>query len=249
MEGKNTLAAGAEIFIDSIVLSAGIDGAESETIDHRADWKKQHEIWSHANGTLASPSPSQQDLAAAVIQLQGAVELRDRLLDNLYNFTKIPNKTAKAPYPIMADLGIIRPTLKIQLRELRNRLAYEIEEPPLRREECEWLSDTAWYYLKATDRLAQQCVHVLGIEYGTDKENHSFFSVTFNRNAWSAWIEGNVAPGFLLDKASADCLSVRLSRSEIQGYNNCHLKFCGEVTGSRPAVDRLIRCFFDESAL
>jgi hypothetical protein len=49
----------------------------------------------------------------------------------------------------MAELGIIRPTMKNHLRELRNRLVHEAEEPPLCRNECELLSDTAWYYLKA----------------------------------------------------------------------------------------------------
>jgi hypothetical protein len=246
MEGKTAFAAGNEIFIDAMVLSAGADGPEMT--DHRVDWRKQHEIWNHANGIIASPSPSQQDLAGAVNQLQRAVELRDRTLDKLYNFTKIPNRTERTPYPIMSDLGIIRPTLKIQLRELRNQLAHEIEEPSLRREECELLSDTAWYYLKATDRLAQQCVHVLGIRYGTDDRNYSYFSVTFDRNTWSARIDGDVAPEFLLDEASSDCLSIRLSRSEIQRYNG-HLKFAGEMTGSRIALDRLIQSFFDQSAL
>jgi hypothetical protein len=246
MGGKKTLAAGAEIFIDPIVLSAGANGAAM--IDHQVDWRKQHEIWSHANGIIASPSPSQQDLAAAVIQLQRAVELRDGTLDKLYNFTKIPNKSSKVPYPIMADLGIIRPTLKIQLRKLRNRLAHEIEEPSLRMEECELLSDTAWHYLKATDRLAQQCVQLLGIEYETNDKNYSHFDVTFNRNTWSARIEGNVSPEFLLDKASPDCLSIRLSSSKIQGCDG-HLKFLGNVTGSIIAMDILIRSFFDVSAL
>jgi hypothetical protein len=183
------------------------------------------------------------------MQLQRAIELRDKMLNALYNFTKIPNRTAKAPYPIMADLGIIRPTMKNQLRELRNRLVHEVEEPPLCRDECELLSDTAWYYLKATDRLAHQCVHVLAFQYGTDaNKSYSYLKVTFNRNDWSARIEGTVSPAFLLDKPSTDCLAVRLTHSTIERYGG-QLKFAGEITGFRIALDRLIQMFFDESAL
>ncbi|HXM40400.1 MAG TPA: hypothetical protein VN924_04065 [Bryobacteraceae bacterium] len=244
---ENRSAEDVEVFIDSVMLSNGADSDEWE--DHRIDWRKQHEIWSHANGLIEGASPTRQDLAAAVMQLQRAVELRDNTLNALYNFTKMPNKTAKAPYPIMADLGIIRPTMKNQLRELRNRLVHEVEEPPLGRDECELLSDTAWYYLKATDRLAHQCISVLVFQYGTDADkSYSYLKVTFNRNDWSARIHGTVSPKFLLDRPSTDCLAVRLTHSTIESYGG-HLKFAGEITGFRMALDRLIQMFFDESAL
>src|ERR1039457_2673786 len=124
MANENRSAEDAAVFIDPIMLSNGADGEEWE--DHRIDWRKQHEIWSHANGIIAGASPSRQDLAVAVMQLQRAIELRSTMLNALYNFTELPNRTAKAPYPIMADLGIIRPTMKNQLRELRNRLVHEV---------------------------------------------------------------------------------------------------------------------------
>jgi len=148
----------------------------------------------------------------------------------------------------MADLGVIRPTMKIHLRDLRNRLVHEVEEPPLSRDECELLSDTTWYYLKATDRLAQQCVHVLGFQYGTDaNKNYSYLKVTFNRNDWSGRIEGTVSPEFLLDKPSSDCLAVRPTHSRIESYGG-QLKFDGEITGFRIALNRLVQMFFDASA-
>jgi hypothetical protein len=167
---------------------------------------------------------------------------------HFYNFTEIPNRAAKVPYSIMADLGVIRPTMKIHLRDLRNRLVHEVEEPPLSRDECELLSDTTWYYLKATDRLAQQCVHVLGFQYGTDaNKNYSYLKVTFNRNDWSGRIEGTVSPEFLLDKPSSDCLAVRPTHSRIESYGG-QLKFDGEITGFRIALNRLVQMFFDASA-
>ena len=78
---ENISANGAEIFIDPVMLSNGADREEWE--DHRVDWRKQHEIWSHANGIIAGSSPSRQDLAVAVMQFQRAVELRDKMLNAL----------------------------------------------------------------------------------------------------------------------------------------------------------------------
>ncbi len=246
MEETASFAEGDEIFIDPVVLTREPDGPEMT--DHRVDWKKQYEIWNHANGIISSPCPSQQDLVVAIIQLQRAVELRDKMLDELYSFTKIPNKTAKAPYPIMEDLGIIRPTMKVRLRELRNRLAHDTEEPPLERDACELLSDTAWYYLKATDRLTQQCVSVLDFNYWMEKTSVSMFSVRFDRTTWNAQVEGSVSPKLLVGKESADCLSIRLRWSRIEAYNQ-DLKFRGDLTGSKTALDKLTRYFFDESVL
>jgi hypothetical protein len=109
------IPAGTELYIDGIIMSAG--GECSASGSHRVNWKLQHEIWAHGNQLLSKADPSQQDLAAAVIQFQRAVELRDRLLDQIYGFERIPGRTSTNKYAIMADLGIIRPTLKIRLQK------------------------------------------------------------------------------------------------------------------------------------
>jgi len=63
----------------------------------------------HANKLISHSSATQQDFEAAVIQLQRAIEHRDRLLDQIYGFEKIPGKKGLNKYEVMADLEIIRP--------------------------------------------------------------------------------------------------------------------------------------------
>lgn len=232
--------------IDPIVLTGTVDSPE--TTYHKIAWRKQYEIWNHANGIISGPLPSQQDLAAAVIQLQRAIELRDKLLDQLYNFTKLPYVTAKAPYPIMSDLGLIRPTMKIQLRELRNKLAHETDEPMLRQKECELLSDTAWYYLKATDRLTQQCAEILGVNYWLPDKTSGRYEIAFDRATWEAGITGDMSPDLISEKESVGCLCVRVNEARIENYDG-HLRFTGKLTGSTVALKSLIQSFFDESVL
>jgi hypothetical protein len=151
-----TSESGVELYIDAAVLIG--EPEANSWVDHSPDWRNQHAMWEHANQTISKPSPSQQDLSSAVIQLQRSVEHRDKLLDHLYSFEKIPGRRPGSKYETMADLKVIRPTLKIRLRDLRNRLMHEFDEIPLNVSDCEELADTAWYYLKATDHLAHQCI-------------------------------------------------------------------------------------------
>ena len=131
----NTGESEVELYIDAAVLIGEPDA--NSWVDHSPDWRNQHAIWEHATQTISKPTPSQQDLSSAVIQLQRSVEHRDKLLDHLYSFERIPGRRPGSKYETMADLKIIRPTLKIRLRDLRNRLMHEFDEIPLNVSDCE----------------------------------------------------------------------------------------------------------------
>ena len=152
----------------------------------------------------------QKALQVAVVQLQRAVEQRDTILQQLYCFTDIPYFPKAKQYLVMADLGIIRPTLKKHLRELRNVIMHEVGDISLDKDQCEFLSDTAWYYLKATDRLAQQCVSELHSTYrAADDPHYTIITMTFRPGSWTVKITGNIPDNLLLANKSSDCLSVR----------------------------------------
>jgi hypothetical protein len=233
-----------ELHIDGIVM---LTGSESNSWRyHHLDWRLQYEIWDHGNQLLSKASPSQQDLAAAVIQFQRAVELRDKLLDKIYGFERIPGRTSTNKYAIMADLGIIRPTLKIRLRGLRNSLIHEPDGIQISQDECELLSDTAWYYLKITDRITQQCADEVWIDYSSPETGGSHLTVTFETSSWSINVNANVSPKHLLTRPTPDCLMVRVNKSEFVKYSG-DLKFVGKATGTDSALWSLVKMFFNES--
>jgi hypothetical protein len=241
-----SIPSGTELYIDGIIMSAG---GESNSWDfHRLNWKRQHDIWEHGNQLLSKPNPSQQDLDAAIIQFQRAVELRDTLLDQIYRFEKIPGRTNTNKYAVMADLGIIRPTLKIRLRDLRNSLIHEPGEIQISKNECELLSDTAWYYLKVTDRITQQCASEVWIDYSSKKTGRTFLALTFETVSWSIKTKGNLSPKHLLSQPAPGCLIVRVDQSEFVKYSG-DLKIVGEATGTDTALWSLVQIFFDESVL
>jgi hypothetical protein len=238
------IPSGTELYIDGIIMSAG---GESNSWDyHRSNWKLQHEIWEHGNQLLSKPDTSQQDLAAAIIQFQRAVELRDKLLNKIYGFERIPGRRSASKYTIMVDLGIIRPTLKIRLRDLRNSLAHEPGEIQISKNECELLSDTAWYYLKVTDRITQQYASEVWIDYSSPETGRTLLTLTFETVAWAIKVKGNLSPKHLLTQATPGCLIVRVDQSEFVKYSG-DLKLVGEATGTDSALWSLVQIFFNES--
>lgn len=140
-----------------ISLAHELESIEYQT--HNVPWRKQHEIWRHGN-TLIAGANSQRDFEVAIMQLQRAVEQRDTILERLYRFKDVPwVPKSLNQYSNMAALGIIRPSLKKPLRELRNKIAHGVDDIPLSREQCNYLADTAWYYLNNRSNRAKPPSH------------------------------------------------------------------------------------------
>lgn len=238
------IPSGTELYIDGVILSVG--GESNSWGYRRLNWKLQHEIWEHGNQLLSKPNPSQQDLAAAVIQFHRAVELRDKLLDQIYGFERIPGRKSSNKYAIMADLGIIRPTLKIRLRDLRNSLIHEPGGVKISKDECELLSDTAWYYIKVTDRITQQYVEEVWVDYSSPNTGRTHLAMTCETISWSINVDADVSPKHLLAQPKPGCLIVRVNQSEFVKYSG-DLKLTGKVTGTDSALWSLVQIFFDES--
>jgi hypothetical protein len=239
-----TISVGEVIHLSPSIYSRGAEAFSWR--NHRVDWKRQHEIWDHGNSLISAISPSQQDLEAGIIQLQRAVESRDKLLDQVYGFEKIPGRKQTNKYEIMAALGIIRPTLKIRLRELRNSLIHNPTNSLITQQECELLSDTSWYYLKVTDRIAQQCTDEMTMQMPSSGREGSSLSLTLETNTWEAAADGYVAPEIVLDAPVSGCVSIVITNCEFVKYSG-YLKFKGNAVGTDAALWKLIQIFFDES--
>jgi hypothetical protein len=241
------LAVGDTLHIRSCVFDGNSYGTGWKS--HRRDSKNQHVIWAHAENLLSQPAPSQQDRELAVIQLQRAVEHRDKLLNDIYGFEQIPGNKGCNKYDIMAGLAIIRPNLKKPLRDLRNSLVHQINSDPLTADECALLSDAAWYYLKVTDHIAQQSAEEIVIENTLAAKKTVNLSLKVKEKEWTVKVDdGYVCPEFLQEYASPDSLSVQMTKCEFSKYSGT-LSFRGDVPGSQSAIARVIQIFFDESNL
>jgi len=241
------LADGDTIHINSSIFYGAAYG--NLWNDHHRDWKNQHVIWAHAEKLLSQPGASQQDRELAVIQLQRAVEHRDKLLDEVYGFEQIPGKKGRNKYDIMTDLAIIRPNLKKPLRDLRNSLVHQITASPLSADQCALLSDAAWYYIKVTDHIARQSAEEIVVEHTLGAKSAASLSLTVKKRDWIVNVnDGHTHPDFLQEHAAPDSLTVRMTKCEFVKYDGV-LRFQGAVTGSLLALGRVIQIFFEESDL
>ena len=234
------------LFIDADLLNHELESREYAC--HNLPWKKQYDIWRHGDELIES-AKSRHDFEVAIMQFQRAVEQRDTILEQLYRFRTIPWFPRNASqYSIMAALGIIRPSLKEPLRELRNKIVHEIVEVALDRKQCDYLCDAAWYYLKATDLLARQCATTLGMTCGQGDPHWTSLKFTFNPGSWTIAVDGEVPERHVLAAASPQALTIAVSTSSVAEYHGVRkVKFRGSVMGPEFLCRRLVQTFFDEA--
>jgi hypothetical protein len=65
------ISPGTELYVGGVVLSTG--GWSNSWDNHRVNWKAQHGIWEHGNQLLSKADPSEEDLAAAIIQFHRSI--------------------------------------------------------------------------------------------------------------------------------------------------------------------------------
>jgi hypothetical protein len=237
-----------ENFIDPMVFRDGI--ASTERIDHRVPWEKQYEVWKHGDG-LVSRAESPRDLEVAVMQLHRALEQRDTLLNDLYDFQDIPHFGRAKYYAVMEELGLIRSSLKGQLRSLRNSIVHQFDDVPVDKQQCQYLSDVAWYYLKSTDRIAQQHVTEAEINYsGQDDAHFTRFTLKFTLRPFAIKVSGDIPAELLLSTPTPDCPIVKPQQSHSELYRGVsHFHFTGHLIGSQMCFKQVVKMFFEESAL
>ena len=110
----------------------------------------------------------------------------------------------------MSDLGIIRPTLKIRLRELRNKLIHDPDEIHVTQDVCTLLAHAAWYYLRVTDRMAEQCSDEIHYDLGSSATGQSGLTVKVEPVSWKLDAAGFLAHDLILEVPIAACLTLRV---------------------------------------
>lgn len=146
---------------------------------------RAHDIWRHAQSCLTE-NPTEFDRVDCITSLKRAVNSRLKIIDETYNFQKLPAlRSKKQVLEKYQDYGLIRPFLLKELFEVRNLLEHADVEPPTI-DECFYHVDIVWYFLKSLDML----VHI--------KHNNVYYytsehSVTLTPDTeWQFTIEGKV---------------------------------------------------------
>jgi len=201
------LIQGQKVWISREVLDwpAFVDGM----MFGQSDWKGHYEPWQHANETLKKDQTSEQDRAAAILQLRRAVEFRENALRLFYGLDQIPGTTKKT---VLTDLQIVQPIMREELRLLRNLVAhnYGATLPDVRR--CREFSEFAFYFLRSTDRLLDSPVGGLSFEGPDDKGS---FLLNVKPGSWAMFIAGEFYRGLVSEKPDNKNIEVTIWRADV----------------------------------
>lgn len=100
-----------------------------------------------------NPQPNEHDRADCISNLRRCFTHRLKLIEEAYQFRAVLAASKKQhSLELLAQLGIVRPTLLQAFLTTRNAIEYSDAEPPdLAR--CQELVDVVWYFLRSTDSL------------------------------------------------------------------------------------------------
>lgn len=240
-------------------LSHELEGDESESLiwlsmnflqyDHYVlssspidseEWEQQYEIYNHA-ASILEEEPDEHDLACVLFQLNRAVDFREKLLNQLYKFKKIPGLRGKKHHEAMQDLGIIKPLLKTKLDKIRNNVMHTAKYPVPQLSEVQELAEFTWYFLKATDLIASRTGDMLQFDEAIGADQSQWVELTFDLDSWEIEIRGRVLPDNLSQgrsEGAAQIAATKMKQETDLTY------FHGRIMGPDNVKQVIIKTYF-----
>lgn len=200
------------------------------------DWKRQYEIYRHAESILDN-RPGEHDLACAIFQLNRAIDFREKHLNKQYSFRKIPGLHGKKQHEAMSDLGIIKPVLKSKLDKIRNNVMHTAGYPTPKISEVTELLEFTWYFLKSTDLIASRTAETLLFNGASEY----WLEVSFNLPSWEIELRGRLARNNLSLEATNQSTEVMVSMLREEDATTY---FAGKLLGPVSAAQTLIKAYF-----
>lgn len=112
--------------------------------------ERSYKMCQHAEAILKSRT-NEFHRVDVIGTLKRALDLRLKLLDELYKFDRIPIlNTPHGRIQQLEHFGIAKPIMAHTLLSIRNRIEHQDVVPPDHKE-CEKLHEFVWYFLRSTD--------------------------------------------------------------------------------------------------
>jgi len=132
--------ANGQVWISPQVLEWEVRGSGGTDYDESSARQRSYQSWAHADH-LIQIHDDEHYLSDAMVTLHRVVDQRVRRLNELYRFRKIPIRDKPAElWELLNYLGIIRPRMFAQLKEVRRGIEHFAKAPPPQ-ERCAELSE------------------------------------------------------------------------------------------------------------
>jgi hypothetical protein len=202
-------------FLDPDILSWPLSPDDYNYWDTAEDELRPYEIWRHSEALLGG-NLSREHRVDIVVNLNRAIGIRLKTLNELYMFKKIPPRRSKVRIvEEMAELGIIRPILLKHITDLRNAVEHQDEIPP-EASRCSELAEFTWYFLRSTDALVRGGCSTFIFSREKLAPLNSFWLSVHNGPElnWKPEIRGWLKPDMM--KSSADDRWLAASLNEVK---------------------------------
>lgn len=180
------------------------------------NYRRAYDMWSHADQVLRQ---FQDDFhrVDALSTLKRALSHRLQLLKDLHKLDAIPlSRKPKRTIEQLEFFGVVRPTMLIQLIDVRNAIEHE-DAPPPPYKRCLELLDFVWYFLRSTDRLATRLITDIYFHQPRAKDYDTGYFVTIEtgpQNAWQMNFVASVNSSLLREDKENDWFQVRIDSLE-----------------------------------
>jgi hypothetical protein len=156
-------------------------GSEAET------WHRAYIHWSHAE-RLLEQSTEVLYRVDAITTLKRAVDHRIRLLDDVYEFRRIPIKgKPSGSLELLNYFGIVRPKMVQKLIDIRNAVEHEDVDPP-NEEQCLDFLEFTWYFLRSTDLLVRRPIQNIALDPPEDELDPEYYGAGIELSPDKGWI-------------------------------------------------------------
>ena len=180
-------------------------------------WRRVYSLLSHAEHLLEQSS-SELFRVDAITILKRAVDHRLRLLDEIYEFRRIPigNKPS-GNLELLNYLGIVRPKMVQKLIEIRNSIEHEDTDPP-GEEVCFDFLEFTWYFLRSTDLLARRSIQTIHLRMPELEPQYYTVSIEFDpKGSWIPKLFAWVVPSMISERPVDDWLTLKVERTITRG--------------------------------
>ena len=204
-----------------------------------ADWERAYKIWAHAEEILEQHN-DELHLVDTVTTLKRAMNHRLQFLKDTYSFKTIPVKSKpQRTIEQLAFWGIVRPTMLVQLIDIRNAVEHEDASPPAH-ERCLEFLDFVWYFLRSTDRLAIYPPKEVMFESKVYTESHDTYSLVLETNPQNNWtlnLGGWINASLLSESKRLDWFEIQLRRRETRDEVRSHNEYASKAHENRKEDD------------
>lgn len=211
---------------------------------------RAYKLWSFA-ADLNDRSIDDVGRGTVVQKLWNAVDHRIRALHKIYHLNiarsllALPKTTASLD--VLHHLGVIRPLVLKNLKDVRNRVEHQDRGAP-GVAECDNLVDSVWYFLRSTDYLALQKLTNYTLRSGLIVQGYSereeFISITVSDD-WgmrlTGWFrEENIA----VDPGDVEAGIVLMLDRQPNFVESSDVFLSGFVAPTSTEIPRLVRDYF-----